>query len=88
VALDLSIEAPVYAIDTIVIDLFFNVFWWGKFRKHKAAVKLCTMLDVKTILPNLFTLPMELFAKSMCWTFILWRLATKTTPESESILGI
>lgn len=52
VALDLSIEAPVYAIDATVIDLCLNVFWWGKFRKHKAAVKLHTMLDVKTNIPT------------------------------------
>jgi len=49
---DLSIEAPVYAIDATVIDLCLNVFWWGKFRKHKAAVKLHTMLDVKTNIPT------------------------------------
>jgi transposase len=48
----LSIEAPVYAIDATVIDLCLNVFWWGKFRKHKAAVKLHTMLDVKTNIPT------------------------------------
>jgi hypothetical protein len=52
VAFDLSIEAPVYAIDATVIDLCLNVFWWGKFRKHKAAVKLHTMLDVKTNIPT------------------------------------
>lgn len=49
---DLSIDAPVYAIDATVIDLCLNVFWWGKFRKHKAAVKLHTMLDVKTNIPT------------------------------------
>ena len=49
---DLSIEKPVYAIDATVIDLCLNVFWWGKFRKHKAAVKLHTMLDVKTNIPT------------------------------------
>ena len=45
---DLSIDAPVYAIDATVIDFCLNVFWWGKFRKHKAAVKLHTMFDVRT----------------------------------------
>lgn len=48
---DLKIEAPVYAIDATVVDLCLNVFWWGKFRKHKAAVKLHTLLDVKTQIP-------------------------------------
>jgi len=28
------------------------VFWWGKFRKHKAAVKLHTILDIKTNIPT------------------------------------
>jgi transposase len=50
--LDSSIDAPVYAIDATVIDLCLSVFWWGKFRKHKAAVKLHTMLDVKTNIPT------------------------------------
>ena len=48
----LSLDAPVYAIDATVIDLCLNVFWWGKFRKHKAAVKLHTILDVKTNIPT------------------------------------
>jgi hypothetical protein len=51
-AFNLSIEAPVYAIDATVVDLCLNLFWWGKFRKHKAAVKLHTMLDVKTNIPT------------------------------------
>ncbi len=51
-AFDLNIKAPVYAIDATVIDLCLNVFWWCKFRKHKAAVKLHTMLDVKTNIPT------------------------------------
>jgi Domain of unknown function (DUF4372)/Transposase DDE domain len=52
VEFDSSIEAPVYAIDATVIDLCLNVFWWGKFRQHKAAVKVHTMLDVKTNIPT------------------------------------
>jgi hypothetical protein len=51
-AFDLSIEAPIYAIDATVIDLCLNVFWWGKFRQHKAAVKLNTILDVRTNIPT------------------------------------
>ena len=49
---ELQINAPVYAIDATVVDLCLNLFWWGKFRKHKAAVKLHTMLDVKTNIPT------------------------------------
>ena len=51
-AFELSIKEPVYAIDATVIDLCLNVFWWCKFRKHKAAVKLHTLLDVKTNIPT------------------------------------
>ena len=49
---DLSIDAPLYAIDATVIHLCLSVFWWGKFRKHKAAVKLHIMLDVRTNIPT------------------------------------
>lgn len=52
ISVDLSIEAPVYAIDATVIDLCLNVFWWGKFRKRKAAVKLHTMFDVRASIPT------------------------------------
>ena len=52
VVFDSSVEAPVYAIDATVIDLCLSVFWWGKHRKHKAAVKVHTMLDVKTSIPT------------------------------------
>lgn len=47
----LSIEGNVYALDTSVIDLCLNVFWWATFRKAKAAVKLHTLFDVKTSIP-------------------------------------
>ena len=50
--LKLSIDSPVYAIDATVIDLCLSVFWWGKFRKHKAAAKIHAMLDVKTNVPT------------------------------------
>lgn len=50
--LQLSVDAPVYAIDATVVDLCLSVFWWGKFRKHKAAAKIHAMLDVKTHIPT------------------------------------
>jgi Domain of unknown function (DUF4372)/Transposase DDE domain len=48
---NLSIQGNVYALDSTVIDLCLNVFWWATFRKTKAAVKLHTLLDVKTSIP-------------------------------------
>jgi len=41
----------IFAVDTTTIDLCLEVFWWAKFRKHKAAIKLHTMLDIKTEIP-------------------------------------
>ena len=49
---DLDIEGNVYAIDSSTVDLCLNVFWWTKFRKHKAAVKLHTQFDIQTGIPS------------------------------------
>ncbi len=48
---ELSIKGNVYAFDSTVIDLCLNVFWWATFRRAKAAVKIHTLLDVKTSIP-------------------------------------
>lgn len=44
-------EYSVYAIDTTTIDLCLSIFWWAKFRKNKGAIKLHTVLDLKTEIP-------------------------------------
>lgn len=41
----------IYAVDTTTIDLCLNVFWWAKFRKNKGAIRLHTVLDIKTEIP-------------------------------------
>jgi len=38
-------------LDSTTIDLCLEVFWWAKFRKHKAAVKLHTLFDVRCQIP-------------------------------------
>ncbi len=38
--------------DATTIDLCLSVFWWAKFRKAKAAVKLHTLLDLRGNLPT------------------------------------
>lgn len=47
-----EINGPVYAIDSSVIDLCLNVFWWAAFRKEKGGVKMHTLFDVKTNIPT------------------------------------
>ena len=49
--LDSTFENAVYALDATTIDLCLSVFWWAKFRKAKAAVKLHTLLDLRGNLP-------------------------------------
>ncbi len=45
---DVSIKGNDYAFDSTTIDLCLNVFWWATFSRAKAAVKLHTLLDVRT----------------------------------------
>jgi hypothetical protein len=40
-----------YALDSTTVELCLEVFWWAKFRKHKAAFKLHTLLDIKCEIP-------------------------------------
>jgi hypothetical protein len=47
----LEVAGPVYAIDSTLIDLCLNVFWWAGFRTAKGAVKIHTLMDVKTSIP-------------------------------------
>lgn len=48
---DLDISGPVYAFDSTIIDLCLNVFWWAKYKSTTAAVKMHTLVDVKTSIP-------------------------------------
>ena len=49
---DLKVDGNIYAVDSTTIDLCLSVFWWAKFRKNKAAVKIHTQFDVKTDIPS------------------------------------
>lgn len=49
--LAIELDNVIYALDATTIELCLNVFWWAKFRKHKAAVKLHTLLDVRCEIP-------------------------------------
>lgn len=41
----------VYALDSTTIDLCLTLFPWARFRKHKAAVKLHTLIDIHGSIP-------------------------------------
>ena len=48
---EIDLDNIIYALDSTTIELCLNVFWWARFRKHKAAIKLHTLLDVKCEIP-------------------------------------
>jgi hypothetical protein len=50
--LSVNISNHVYAIDATTIDLCLSVFYWATFRSTKAGIKLHTMLDLKTSIPE------------------------------------
>ena len=41
-------QKAVFALDSTTIDICLSLFPWAKFRKHKGAVKLHTLLDVRS----------------------------------------
>jgi hypothetical protein len=47
-----ELDNTVYALDSTTIDLCLSVFWWAKFRKYKAAIKLHTLLDLRGSIPT------------------------------------
>ena len=47
-----ELKETVYALDSTVIDLCLSLFPWARFRKHKAAVKLHTLLDLRGSIPS------------------------------------
>lgn len=46
-----ELSSSVYAFDSTTIDLCLSLFPWAQFRKHKSAVKLHTLLDVRGSIP-------------------------------------
>ena len=47
-----QLNREVYALDSTTIDLCLTLFPWAKFRKHKAAVKVHTLMDLKGSIPT------------------------------------
>jgi len=50
--LDLKLKGGIYAIDATVVDLCLSVFCWARFRTTKGAIKINTLLDLKTSIPE------------------------------------
>ena len=48
----ITLENTVYALDATVIDLCLSLFPWAQHRRHKSAVKLHTLMDLKGSIPT------------------------------------
>jgi hypothetical protein len=47
-----ELEHTAYAFDSTTIDLCLSLFPWARFRRHKGAVKLHTLLDLRGNIPS------------------------------------
>jgi hypothetical protein len=47
-----ELNESLYALDSTTIDLCLSLFPWAKFRRHKAAVKMHTLLDLHGNIPS------------------------------------
>jgi len=58
----IELDQAVYALDSTTIDLCLSLFPWAKFRKHKAGVKLHTLLDLRGNIPTFIRITEALVA--------------------------
>src|SRR6195256_5000283 len=52
-----ELDQSLYALDSTTIDLCLSLFPWAKFRQHKAAVKIHTLLDLHGNIPTFIRIP-------------------------------
>jgi len=48
----LALKRTVYALDSTTIDLCLTLFPWAQFRRHKSAVKMHTLMDLRGNIPG------------------------------------
>jgi hypothetical protein len=51
-----ELDRSLYALDSTTIDLCLSLFPWARFRKHKAAVKMHTLLDLHGNIPTFISI--------------------------------
>src|SRR5712675_2212992 len=55
-AMAVDLDHSLYALDSTTIDLCLSLFPWAKFRKHKAAIKMHTLLDLHGSIPTFISI--------------------------------
>ena len=71
-----DLEQSLYALDSTTIDLCLSLFPWARFRRHKAAVKMHTLLDLRGSIPTF----VRMTAGQVCTTSTS---STKFRPKRE-----
>jgi hypothetical protein len=51
-----DLDQSLYALDSTTIDLCLSLFPWARFHKHKAAVKMHTLLDLHDNIPTFISI--------------------------------
>ena len=51
-----SFDSPLYSLDSTLIDLCLSLCDWAKYRTGKGAIKIHTLLDNRTLLPELLVI--------------------------------
>ena len=73
-----DLDTSLYALDSTTIDLCLSLFSWARFRQHKAAIKLHTLLDPMAISQRLSGLQTAKCPMSECLTRSFQRPARST----------
>lgn len=50
--LEIDLKGDVFALDSTTVDLCLNVYWWATFRSTKGGIKIHTVLNSKTAIPE------------------------------------
>ena len=51
-AIGIDLDQSLYALDSTTIDLCLSLFPWARFRNHKGAVKMHTLVDLRGNIPT------------------------------------
>jgi hypothetical protein len=52
IGFDIKVNGTVYVFDSSTISLCLNVFWWATYKRQKGGIKLHTLYDVRTQIPD------------------------------------
>ena len=56
IRIGVDLDHTLYALDSTTVDLCLSLFPWARFRKHKAAVKMHTLLDLRGNIPTFISI--------------------------------